>query len=223
MFSFVVLFQKNMLYLYKKIMNMLTAEKMKESSELHSLRKDLARQKCPVMFYYKLENALVNLPMGDKDIHFDTDVYLEKYKMNLQRPYVWTYPQQNAFIQSILYEKLITPVVVIAHSVSNKPFGEQIYYVIDGKQRLTTVHKFLNNEFPVDIGPEKYYYKDFDDELKKYFSRNLDRMEAIFYYSDLDNPITDDEKIQIFNFYNFTGTPQAEEHKIKLQGLLKQK
>ena len=48
-------------------------------------------------------------------------------------------------------------------------------------------------------------------------------MEAIFYYSYPDNRITDDEKIQIFNFYNFTGTPQAEEHKIKLQGLLKQK
>ena len=222
MFSFCFLF-KNMLYLYKKIMNMLTVEKMKESSELHSLRKDLARQKSPVMFYYRLGNALTNFPMGDKDIHFDTDIYLEKYKMNLQRPYVWTYPQQNAFIQSILYEKIISPVVIISHSVTNEQFGEHIYYVIDGKQRLTTVHKFLNNEFPVEIGFEKYYYKDFDDKLKTYFNRNLDMMEAIFYYSYPDNPITDDEKIQIFNFYNFTGTPQAEEHKIKLQSLLKQK
>ena len=202
---------------------MLTVEKMKESSELHSLRKDLARQKSPVMFYYRLGNALTNFPMGDKDIHFDTDIYLEKYNMNLQRPYVWIYPQQNAFIQSILYEKIISPVVIISHSVTNEQFGEHIYYVIDGKQRLTTVHKFLNNEFPVEIGFEKYYYKDFDDELKTYFNQNLDRMEAIFYYSYPDSPITDDEKIQIFNFYNFTGTQQAEEHKIKLQGLLKQK
>ena len=202
---------------------MLTVEKIKESSELHSLRKDLLRQKSPVMFYYRLGNALVNFPMGDKDKHFDTDIYLEKYNMNLQRPYVWIYPQQNAFIQSILYEKIISPVVIISHSVTIEQFSEKIYYVIDGKQRLTTVHKFLNNEFPVEIGSEKYYYKDFDDKLKTYFNRNLDKMEAIFYYSYPDNPITDDEKIQIFNFYNFTGTPQAEEHKIKLQGLLKQK
>ena len=215
--------QKYVIFVLRNYMNMITVEKMKESSELHSLRKDLLRQKSPVMFYYRLGNALVSLPMGDKDIHFDTDVYLEKYKMNLQRPYVWTYPQQNAFIQSILYDKLITPVVVISHSVTNEQFGEKIYYVIDGKQRLTTIHKFLNNEFPVEIGSEKYYYKDFDDELKTYFNRNLDRMEAIFYYSYPDSPITDDEKIQIFNFYNFTGTQQAEEHKIKLQGLLKQK
>ena len=202
---------------------MITVEKMKESSELHSLRKDLARQKSPVMFYYRLGNALVSLPMGDKDIHFDTDVYLEKYKMNLQRPYVWTYPQQNAFIQSILYDKLFTPVVVISHSVTNEQFGKRIYYVIDGIHRRISCHKFLNNEFPGEIGSVKYYYKDFDDVLKLYFNRNIDRMEAIFYYSYPDNPITDDEKIQIFNFYNFTGTPQAEEHKIILQGLLKQK
>ena len=202
---------------------MLTVEKMKKSSELHSLRKDLMRQKTPVMFHYRLGRALANSPMGEEDKIFDTDVYLEKYKMNLQRPYVWTYPQQNAFIQSILYEKLLTPVVVIAHSLTKKSFETQVYYIIDGKQRLTTVHKFLNNEFPVEIGSEKYFYKDFDDELKLYFNRNLDRMEAIFYYSYPDNPITDDEKIQIFNFYNFTGTPQAEEHKIKLQSLLKQK
>ena len=201
---------------------MLTVEQMKSSSELHSLRKDLMRQKSPVMFYYRLGQALINDPMGDSDKIFDTDVYLEKYKMNLQRPYVWTYPQQNAFIQSVLYNKIITPVVVIAHSVTNESFGKQIYYIIDGKQRLTTIHKFMNNEFQVEIGSEKYFYKDFDDELKTYFDRNLDYgIEAIFYYSYPDNPITDDEKIQIFNFYNFTGTPQAEEHKIKLQNLLK--
>lgn len=200
---------------------MLTIEQMKSCSELHALRKDLLRQKSPVMFYYRLGRALVNSPMGDDDKLFDTDVYLEKYKMNLQRPYVWTYPQQNAFIQSILYEKLLTPIVVISHSIEKRPFEKQIYYIIDGKQRLTTVHKFMNNEFQVEIGSKKYYYKDFDDELKIYFNRNLDRMEAIFYYSYPDNPITDDEKIAIFNFYNFTGTPQAEEHKIKLQNLLK--
>ena len=183
---------------------------------------EVIKKYTPVMFYYRLGQALIKDPMGDRGKIFDTDVYLEKYKINLQRPYVWTYPQQNAFIQSVLYNKIITPVVVIAHSVTNETLGEQIYYIIDGKQRLTTIHKFMNNEFQVEIGSEKYFYKDFDDELKTYFDRNLDYgIEAIFYYSYPDNPITDDEKIQIFNYYNFTGTPQAEEHKIKLQNLLK--
>ena len=201
---------------------MLTVEQMKSCSELHALRKDLGRHTQPVMMDYRLGEALESDTFSHRGKTYDLDVYLEKYKMNLQRPYVWTYPQQNAFIQSVLYKKIITPVVVIAHSVTNETFGKQIYYIIDGKQRLTTIHKFMNNEFQVEIGSEKYFYKDFDDELKTYFDRNLDYgIEAIFYYSSPDNPITDDEKIQIFNFYNFTGTPQAEEHKIKLQNLLK--
>lgn len=31
-----------------------------------------------------------------------------------------------------------------------------------------------------------------------------------------DDPVTDDEMIIIFNFYNFTGTPQEESHRNKL-------
>ena len=200
---------------------MLTIEKMKSCSELHGLRKDLGRHTQPVMLDYRLVDALNNDEMTFRHKKYDMDVYLEKYKMNLQRPYVWTYPQQNAFIQSILYEKVVTPFVVIMHSVTNDILGDQIVYVIDGKQRLTTIKKFVNNEFPVEIGDEKYYYKDFDEDLKIYFCRNVDRFEALVYYSYPDNPVTDDEKILIFNFYNFTGTPQAEEHKIKLQNLIK--
>lgn len=193
---------------------------MKASSELYSLREDLGRHTQPVTLDYRIGEALESDTLSHRGKTYDMDVYLEKYKMNLQRPYVWTYPQQNAFIQSILYNKVVTPFVVIQHSIG-EIFGDQIIYVIDGKQRLTTVSKFMHNEFPVEIGDKKYYYKDFDEDLKIYFNRNLDRFDAIIYYSYSKSPITDDEKIQIFNFYNFTGTPQAEEHKIKLQNLLK--
>lgn len=193
---------------------------MKSSSELYALREDLGRHTRPVTLDYRIGDALESDTLSHRGKTYDMDVYLEKYKMNLQRPYVWTYPQQNAFIQSILYDKAVTPFVVIQHSISDI-FGDQIIYVIDGKQRLTTVSKFMHNEFPVEIGDKKYYYKDFDEDLKIYFNRNLDRFDAIVYYSYPTNPVTDDEKIQIFNFYNFTGTPQAEEHKIKLQNLLK--
>ena len=200
---------------------MIGVEKMKASSEIHCLRKDLTHQKSPVMFEHRLIEVMQGDVMAHRGKTYDTDVYLEKYKMNLQRPYVWTYPQQNAFIQSILYEKVMPPFVVIEHYTTGDLMGDRIIYVIDGKQRLTTIQKFVHNEFPVEIGDGKYYYKDFDPELKRYFDFNLDRFDAIVYYSYPDNPITDDEKILIFNFYNFTGTPQAEEHKIKLQSLLK--
>ena len=200
---------------------MLTVNEMKASSELYTLREDVGRHTQPVTLDYRIGDALKSDTLSHRGRTYDMDVYLEKYKMNLQRPYVWTYPQQNAFIQSILYDKAITPFVVISHTITEDILGEKVIYVIDGKQRLTTVSKFMHNEFPVEIGDKKYYYKDFDEDLKIYFNRNLDRFVAIVYYSYMESPITDDEKIQIFNFYNFTGTPQAEEHKIKLQNLLK--
>ena len=44
---------------------------------------------------------------------------------------------------------------------------------------------------------------------------------ATVYYSYDDNPITDDMKIILFNYYNFSGTPQTEEHKNMLKNLIK--
>jgi hypothetical protein len=46
-------------------------------------------------------------------------------------------------------------------------------------------------------------------------------MNATVYYSYFMAPVTDDMKIKLFNFYNFSGTPQTEEHKEKLERLLK--
>ena len=96
-----------------------------------------------------------------------------------------------------------------------------VIYVIDGKQRLTTIQKFLRNEFPVIINNREYYYNDFDKELQHFFESRVNCITATVYYSCPELPITDDMKIYLFNFYNFSGTPQTEEHKNKLQSLLK--
>ena len=65
------------------------------------------------------------------------------------------------------------------------------------------------------------FYKDFDDELKHYFENRVNYLTGTVYYSYEDSPVDDDMKIILFNFYNFSGTPQAEEHKNKLQSLIK--
>jgi hypothetical protein len=44
---------------------------------------------------------------------------------------------------------------------------------------------------------------------------------AVVYYTYEDIPASDELKIKLFNFYNFAGTPQTDEHKKKLQSLLK--
>jgi uncharacterized protein with ParB-like and HNH nuclease domain len=153
---------------------------------------------------------------------YDFDVYLEKYGINLQRPYVWEHHQQNEFILSILLEKPLEQVIIVQHN-SDKSRSNTINYVIDGKQRLLTIKKFVNNEFPIYIKGEEVYWKDFDKEAKMFFRSRANGMTATVYYSydETDYLVTDDMKIILFNYYNFAGTPQTEEHKNKLQSLIK--
>ena len=53
-----------------------------------------------------------------------------------------------------------------------------------------------------------------------FFKSRVNGMIATVYYSYNDNPVTDDMKIVLFNYYNFAGAPQTEDHKNKLQSLL---
>lgn len=78
-----------------------------------------------------------------------------------QREHVWTEDQQIAYVEYKLKG---------GRSGSNiywncKGFSDEQYVreLVDGKQRITAVRKFLNNELPV-FG--NIYYKDFEDELK---------------------------------------------------------
>ena len=199
---------------------MLTVDKIKEISGMYNIPKSIHVNK-HLTFDYRLFRALTNPDYEDnKDYRYDFDVYLPTYGVNLQRPYVWELCQQREFILSILQEKPIDEMVIISHNSDHKR-RDTINYVIDGKQRLLTVKKFANNEFSIIVGEKEYYFKDFDDELKLYFSSRVDGFVATVYYSYDDNPITDDMKIILFNYYNFSGTPQTEEHKNMLKNLIK--
>lgn len=59
-----------------------------------------------------------------------------------QRNYVWTVPQASRLIESFL---LHIPIPVVYLSTT----AEQKYEVIDGLQRLNTVFRFFDNEFPL--------------------------------------------------------------------------
>lgn len=122
---------------------------------------------------------------------------------------------------SILLEKPIDPIIIVEHIDDTDLKREYVtMYVIDGKQRLMTIKKFANNEFPIEINGKDVYFKDFDDETKIFFKSRVNYLTGTIYYSYYNNEVTDDMKIALFNFYNFAGTPQAEEHKNKLQKIL---
>ena len=202
---------------------MFTIEDLRKTNSIYSIPKTVIVNR-GILLDYRLFNALIN-PNEERDDTYDFDVFLPKYGINLQRPYVWEHCQQNEFINSILLEKTIEPVIVVQHT-RNQDRENAINYIIDGKQRLMTIQKFARNEFPIIVDNQlqsyEVYYKDFSNELKRYFQSRVNCIKANVYYSYWDAPITDDMKIILFNYYNFAGTPQTQSHKDKLQELLNQ-
>lgn len=199
---------------------MLTIQEVKKATGIYNIPKNIHVNK-DVCFDWRLFDALVNPDYeNNRDYKYDFDIFLPTYGINLQRPYVWEHCQQNEFILSILQEKPIDSFVIIQYS-EERERDNVINYVIDGKQRLMTIQKFGKNEFPIIVDGKEYYFKDFSDELKMFFERRCSTLTAVVYYTYPDIPASDELKIKLFNFYNFAGTPQAEEHKIKLQKLLK--
>mgnify|MGYP002623910434 CR=1 FL=1 len=201
---------------------MTTLDEIKGLSNIHNLPKAIHVNK-----HIMLDPYLdINLSDSPKTITYDFDVFLKDYGVNLQRPYVWNPIQQQEFILSILLEKPIPPVVLVEidtdESISGKAPRKML--VIDGKQRLLTIKRFINNEFPITIKSNPVYFKDFDKELHIFFIRRITDLVATVYYAS-DNPedewyISDDMKITLFNFYNFAGTPQEASHKDMLEGML---
>lgn len=192
-------------------------KEIKECSNMHRIPKNVHINR-NILFDHRLAESL-DKP-SERDYKYDFDVFLPKYGINLQRPYVWKHRQQNEFILSILLEKPISPFILVMHINDFQNRVNSTFFVIDGKQRLMTIQKFLHNKFPIIVNGEEIYYTDFDNELKLYFKNRVNRLTADVYYSYEDAPVDDDMKIILFNFYNFSGTPQTEKHKNKLQSLV---
>ena len=201
---------------------MVTYNEIKKCTNMHLIPKSIHMNR-GVMFDYRLFDALDN--PTEKDLKYDFDILLPKYGINLQRPYVWEYYQQNEYILSILLEKPMDRFIGILNYKDSLERERGTMEIIDGKQRLLTIQKFIHNEFPIIVNNQNVYFKDFDSELKRFFKGRVNYLTGDVYYS-YDNlkledcKITDDMKIVLFNFYNFAGTPQTEEHKNKLQSLI---
>lgn len=190
---------------------MVTLQEIQATNSINSLR-NIRRTDGYISLAYKLYDILVSNQYG---IKMDFDVFMPKFQMNLQRPYVWTIEQQRELIWSMLYERSIPPVVIVNHE--NKD-GSHTYQVIDGKQRLMTIKRFMENKFPIILNGSEVYYSDLEQNAARRIYLGNILMEC--WYSYYDEPITDEEKIIIFNFYNFAGTPQEISHKHKLLSII---
>ena len=199
---------------------MLTLDNIKKASGIFSIPKDIHMNK-DVCFDWRLFSALVEPDYdGDRDYKYDFDIFLPKFGINLQRPYVWEHCQQQEFILSILQEKPVDSFIIVQHSFDNSR-SNVINYVIDGKQRLMTIQKFGHNEFPIVVDGKEYYFKDFSKDLQGFFESRVNYLTGTVYYTYPDIPASEEVLITLFNFYNFAGTPQTEEHKNMLNNLIK--
>ena len=74
-----------------------------------------------------------------------------------QRKYIWKPPQQRAFIKWVLEGKPIPSVIFSQFS------GQRV--VLDGQQRLTTIHRYRKGKFSVG----NKYYNDLEEDAKEDF------------------------------------------------------
>lgn len=148
-----------------------------------------------------------NFLNGNKNIFFDLDVFLPSANENLQRDFVWTLRQQKDFIKKILLQEALGTVVL--NLTTNKEATLDYYKVIDGKQRLTTIKRFLQGEFDV----EGYFYKDIDwgfDSLAL-------RLKFEIYFGNLPDNIL----VALFRTLNFFGTAQDYERFERIENKVK--
>lgn len=144
----------------------------------------------------------------------DWDVYLPSRGFNLQREYVWNLNQKRELINSILIKRDIPTISVINTVDENDIAGGDIVQIIDGKQRLSTVKLFLEDEFSLIIEEKEYLFSQLPSEYQRGIEMYLFNIREI--NEPIDKPITDEQKITWFKFINFAGTEQDKEHLEKL-------
>lgn len=99
---------------------------------------------------------------------FQIEHWISGGKLNLspeyQRKLVWDEQRKSALIESLLL-RIPIPAVYLDEN------GEGIKDVIDGTQRLSTIHSFLKNEFSLKkmqylVNCEKKYFRDLEPKLR---------------------------------------------------------
>lgn len=143
-----------------------------------------------------------------KNAKVDFDVFLESKGFNLQRDFVWTLSQKRELIWSIFMRRHI-PRMAFVFTVDNT------YKIVDGKQRLSTMIGYLNNEFSLLYENEEYFFKDLSTEHQRHLEMYAFPYDV--YNEEVGKPLRDEQLIQWFKFINFAGTPQDLIHLQKLK------
>lgn len=98
---------------------------------------------------------------------------------NYQRNYVWNIDKQTAFIESLFMGIVIPPIYVVEIS-TNDPLEATRYEIVDGKQRLSTLLHFIENDLKLSSKSLEYYQDLFGDkkfhEINEGFKEQISEM-----------------------------------------------
>lgn len=76
----------------------------------------------------------------------------------VQRSYVWEASRKSALIESLILGYPVPPVFAKRLDEGTGKRGSNIYYIMDGKQRLSTIKEYLNDEFALTTLPKITYF-----------------------------------------------------------------
>lgn len=131
-----------------------------------------------------------------------------------QRDLVWTQEQKEHYLINLFEGRAkIEPTIVQYYEDDT---DNEIYEVLDGKQRLSTLFDFIDNKISV----KGLYFKDLHDDDQKFlmnFNVQYNRVMKRNGYNNLDIKT----KLQLFYEINLYGTKMSDEDLERVESLLK--
>lgn len=158
-------------------------------------------------FYDKYKGTCKNIVAGGETVWFDNPEY--------QRDLVWTLVQKREYIINLFNGMAeIKPTILLYYEDKN-----DIYEVLDGKQRLTTLFQFIDNEFAIIVDGEEVYFNDLIDTDKKFILNHNVYWTRIMSFTVLE-PIALEDKLTLFLEKNYLGTRMSDEQINKVLNML---
>lgn len=125
----------------------------------------------------------------------------------IQRSYVWERTRKSALIESMILGYPIPAVFAKRIDDGTGKRGSNTYFIMDGKQRLSTVKEFLNDEFALsNLKPITY----FDTEADKEIELDISGMK----FSDLPDGLKDFLNTVTFSVTYFDNLTKEEEREL---------
>jgi hypothetical protein len=178
-------------YLHWSDLKLVGSKENKESFVKYSLHQDLH-------FSQREVSDLIS-----KAYRFGTDM-----NPDYQRDYVWEEKHRIALLDSMFKGIDIGKFVFIY--TDEHDIEKPLYEILDGKQRMTTLLDFFNDQFQY----KGYYFSELNPKDRQYLERYLISI------AETKKKLSNKEKYEYFLALNISGVPQTEDQIKKVRSLL---